>query len=59
MISERSGVSPAEIAQATRISAATVYSTLAKMTAAGEVAKENLPSGGVGYRIPEPQPDAA
>ena len=59
VVSERSGVTPAEIAQATGIASATVYSTLAKMTSAGDVVKEELPSGGVGFRIAGERPEAA
>jgi CRP-like cAMP-binding protein len=59
VIAERSGVSAAEIAQATGIASATVYSTLAKLTQADEVVKEQLPSGTVGYRLPDPQQPAA
>ncbi len=50
MVAERPGVSAAEIAHARQIASATVSSTLAKMTAAGEVLNEEPPSGGVGSR---------
>jgi hypothetical protein len=36
-----------------------VYSTLAKMASSGQVVKEELPSGGVGYRTPDLPAQAA
>jgi len=59
LVSERSGVSAAEIAHATGIASATVYSTLAKLVQADEVVKEQLPSGTVGYRLSETDQPAA
>ncbi len=56
VVGERSGVSAAEIAKATGIASATVSSTLAKLASAGEVLREQLPGGGVGFRLPDPQP---
>ncbi len=58
VLGERPGVSAAEVAQATQIASATVSSTLAKMTAVGEVLKEQLPSGGVGYRMASDGPES-
>ena len=52
MVAARCGVSAAEIAQATGIASATVSSTLAKMASSGQVVKEKLPSGGVGFALP-------
>ncbi len=56
VVGERSGVSAAEIAQATGIASARVSSTLAKLASADEVLREQLPGGGVGFRLPDPQP---
>ncbi len=53
VVSERSGVSAAEVAQSTGIASPTVHSTLAKLASGGEVVKEQLPSGGAGYRLPD------
>jgi DNA-binding transcriptional ArsR family regulator len=53
VVSERSGVSAAEVARTTGIASATVHSTLAKLTSGGELVKEQLPSGVVGYRVPD------
>ncbi len=53
VVGERSGVSAAEVAQATGIASATVSSTLAKLASAGEVEREQLPGGGVGFRLPD------
>ncbi len=58
VLGERPGVSAAEVAQATQIASATVSSTLAKMTAAGEVLKEQLPGGHVGYRTASDGPES-
>ncbi len=56
LVGERSGVSAAEIAQATGIAPATVSTTLAKLASANEVLREQLPGGGVGFRLPDGQP---
>ena len=53
VVGERSGVSAAEVAQATGIASATVSSTLAKLASSGEVLREQLPGGGVGFRLPD------
>ena len=55
VVGERSGVSAAEVAQATGIASATVSSTLAKLASSGEVLREQLPGGGVGFRLPDRQ----
>ncbi len=56
VVGERSGVSAAEVAQATGIASATVSSTLAKLASAGAVLRDQLPGGGVGFRLPDSQP---
>ncbi len=40
----------------TGIASATVSSTLAKLASAGEVLRDQLPGGGVGFRLPDSQP---
>ena len=55
VVGERSGVSAAEVAQATGIASGTVSSTLAKLASSGEVLREQLPGGGVGFRLPDRQ----
>ncbi len=55
MVGERSGVSAAEVAQATGIASATASSTLAKLVSAGEVLREQPPGGGVGFQLPDRQ----
>jgi hypothetical protein len=54
VVRERPGVSPVEVAQATGIQKNVVYTTLTKMTEAGEVAKVNLPGDerAIGYKLP-------
>gem|GEM_PF-6369181 len=51
MVSERAGVSPSEIAQATSIAQPVVYSTLKKLVDKGQVVKEELPGGTTGYKV--------
>jgi len=51
VVGERSGVSSAEVAQATGIAASTVSSTLARLASEGEVLREQLPGGGIGFRV--------
>ncbi len=58
VVGERSGVSATEVAQATGIASATVSSTLAKLASAGEVLREQLPGGRVGFRLPDRQAGA-
>ena len=55
VVSERAGVSPGEIASATGIASATVYSTVNKLLHQGEVEQVELPGGQKGYRIPGEQ----
>jgi len=50
VVGERAGVSAAEVAQVTGIAPGTVATTLAKLASAGEVVREQLPGGGVGFR---------
>lgn len=51
VVSERAGVSPSEIAQATSIAQPVVYSTLKKLVDKGQVVKEELPGGTTGYKV--------
>ena len=54
VVSERPGVSAAEVAGATGIARATVTSTLSKLVADGVLDRVELPAGGRGYRLVEP-----
>jgi len=51
VVVERAGVSAAEVAQVTGIAPGTVATTLAKLASADEVVREQLPGGGVGFRL--------
>jgi predicted HTH transcriptional regulator len=54
VVSERPGVSAAELAGATGIARATVASTLSRLVAAGVLERVALPAGGRGYRLAGP-----
>jgi Fic family protein len=53
VVSQRPGVSAAEVAGATGIARATVGSTLSKLAADGVLERVELPAGGRGYRLIE------
>jgi CRP-like cAMP-binding protein len=57
VVSERPGVSAAEIAGATGIARATVGSTLSRLVADGVLEPVELPAGGRGYRLAQPAPE--
>lgn len=54
VIGERPGVSVAELAAATQIAKAVLYSLLKTLEAGGEIQREELPSGVTGYRLASP-----
>jgi CRP-like cAMP-binding protein len=54
VVSERPGVSAAEVAGATRVARATVSSTLSRLVTDGVL---ELPAGGRGYRLAQPAPE--
>jgi CRP-like cAMP-binding protein len=56
VVSERPGVSAAEIAGATGIARATVGSTLSRLVADGVLELVELPAGGRGYRLAQTAP---
>ena len=58
VLGERPGVSPGEIAQSTGIAKTVVYSTLAKLTNAGQLHKVDV-NGSAGYRVAQQQTAAA
>ncbi len=58
-VSERPGVSAAEIADVTKISRAVTYNTLAKLVQQGLIVKTELPSGQSGYRAAADAPTAS
>lgn len=54
VVGERPGVSAAEISASTGVARNTVTTTLQRLTSKQRVTKVELPSGGVGFQIPEP-----
>ena len=50
VVSERPGVSAAEISHVTKISRAVTYNTLAKLVSQGRLEKTDLPGGQTGYK---------
>jgi hypothetical protein len=51
VVRERPGVTAGELAAASGIRGGTLYSLLGRLTAAGELAKRELPGGGTGYAL--------
>ncbi len=58
VVGERPGTSAAEVAQSTGIAKPVVYSTLAKLTQAGELERIDV-NGSPGYRVPDQHGGAA
>ena len=54
VVSERPGVSAAEISDVTKISRAVTYNTLAKLVSQGKLEKTDLPGGQTGYKPAAP-----
>jgi DNA-binding transcriptional ArsR family regulator len=51
VVTERPGVTAGEIASVTGIVRATVSTTLSRLASDGAVARQQLPGGGVGFRV--------
>ncbi len=58
VVGERPGTSAAEVAQSTGIAKPVVYSTLAKLTQAGDIERIDV-NGSPGYRVPDQHGEAA
>ena len=54
-VADRPGATAGQLAGVTGIARATATSTLAKLVAAGELQRTELPAGGVGFKVAEPE----
>src|SRR5689334_18143200 len=57
-LEERPGASASELATASGVARTALYAVLNRLIEAGEVAKEELPSGATGYKLVREEPTA-
>ena len=59
VVGERPGVAAAELSTASGVTKPVLYSLLKTLEQHGEIAREQLPGGATGYRLPSPQRQAS